>query len=79
MRGFEEMATNREVNISEKGQMNISSGESVLISGRDCFHTRFSIGDCYRTLNFSKNFNTDSFIDESDEGHHKWRFKLRNR
>ena len=31
MRGFEEMATNREVNISEKGQMNISSGESVLI------------------------------------------------
>ena len=31
MRSFEEMATNREVNISEKGQMNISSGESVLM------------------------------------------------
>ena len=31
MRGFEELATNREVNISDKGQMNISSGESILM------------------------------------------------
>src|SRR3954453_7053843 len=31
MRSFEEMATNREVNINEKGQMNISSGESILM------------------------------------------------
>ena len=31
MRGFEELATNREGNISDKGQMNVSSGESTLM------------------------------------------------
>ena len=31
MRGFESLATNREGNISNKGQINISSGESILM------------------------------------------------